>query len=187
MKQFCHFEKSCPTFSKSPSTGRDLVPFLRFFFLSCSERWWPAEVSHPKTIPENIQRMRHDVGEFPVHFFGSNDYLWTYQARVFPYMDVDANSKEKMGKGVDATYKKGTQQLQHSSYVSRSWMRKSLGMDWIVSFIVVFGQLEADIFSLSISRLSFGRSGCTVPWAAGREGASAASRGQEERQEASSV
>lgn len=52
--------------------------------------------------------MKHDVGEFPVHFFGSNDYLWTYQARVFPYMDVDANSKEKMGKGVDATYKKGT-------------------------------------------------------------------------------
>lgn len=70
-------------------------------------RWWPAEVSHPKTIPDNIQRMRHDVGEFPVHFFGSNDYLWTYQARVFPYMDVDANSKEKMGKGVDATYRKG--------------------------------------------------------------------------------
>uniref|UniRef100_A0A665XBR3 Nuclear receptor binding SET domain protein 1b n=1 Tax=Echeneis naucrates TaxID=173247 RepID=A0A665XBR3_ECHNA len=64
-------------------------------------RWWPAEVSHPKTIPENIQRMRHDVGEFPVHFFGSNDYLWTYQARVFPYMDVDANSKEKMGKALE--------------------------------------------------------------------------------------
>ncbi|CAB1316487.1 unnamed protein product, partial [Coregonus sp. 'balchen'] len=49
-------------------------------------RWWPAEVSHPKNIPENILRMRHNVGEFPVHFFGSNDYLWTYQARVFPYM-----------------------------------------------------------------------------------------------------
>ncbi|XP_031724874.1 histone-lysine N-methyltransferase, H3 lysine-36 and H4 lysine-20 specific, partial [Anarrhichthys ocellatus] len=73
-------------------------------------RWWPAEVSHPKTIPENIQRMKHDVGEFPVHFFGSNDYLWTYQARVFPYMDVDANSKEKMGKGVDATYKKALEE-----------------------------------------------------------------------------
>ncbi|XP_034033776.1 LOW QUALITY PROTEIN: histone-lysine N-methyltransferase, H3 lysine-36 and H4 lysine-20 specific-like [Thalassophryne amazonica] len=73
-------------------------------------RWWPAEVSHPKTIPDNIQRMRHDVGEFPVHFFGSNDYLWTYQARVFPYMDVDANSKEKMGKGVDATYKKALEE-----------------------------------------------------------------------------
>ncbi|AWP00048.1 nsd1a [Scophthalmus maximus] len=73
-------------------------------------RWWPAEVSHPKTIPENIQRMKHDVGEFPVHFFGSNDYLWTYQARVFPYMDVDANSRDKMGKGVDATYKKALEE-----------------------------------------------------------------------------
>lgn len=52
--------------------------------------------------------MRHDLGEFPVHFFGSNDYLWTYQARVFPYMEADANGKEKMGKGVDSTYKKGT-------------------------------------------------------------------------------
>lgn len=83
-------------------TGQDY-----FTALLSDPRWWPAEVSHPKTIPENIQRMRHDVGEFPVHFFGSNDYLWTYQARVFPYMDVDANSKEKMGKGVDATYKKG--------------------------------------------------------------------------------
>uniref|UniRef100_A0A4W5NXJ8 Nuclear receptor binding SET domain protein 1b n=1 Tax=Hucho hucho TaxID=62062 RepID=A0A4W5NXJ8_9TELE len=64
-------------------------------------RWWPAEVNHPKNIPENILRMRHDVGEFPVHFFGSNDYLWTYQARVFPYMDVDTNNKEKMGKALE--------------------------------------------------------------------------------------
>uniref|UniRef100_A0A8C6V1G1 Histone-lysine N-methyltransferase, H3 lysine-36 specific n=1 Tax=Neogobius melanostomus TaxID=47308 RepID=A0A8C6V1G1_9GOBI len=73
-------------------------------------RWWPAEVSQPQSIPENIQKMRHDVGEFPVHFFGSNDYLWTYQARVFPYMDVDANSRDKMGKGVDATYKKALEE-----------------------------------------------------------------------------
>ncbi|XP_051734135.1 histone-lysine N-methyltransferase NSD2 isoform X1 [Ctenopharyngodon idella] len=73
-------------------------------------RWWPAEVSNPKNIPENILRMRHDVGEFPVLFFGSNDYLWTYQARVFPYMEGDANSKEKMGKGVDSTYKKALEE-----------------------------------------------------------------------------
>uniref|UniRef100_A0A8C9SWD9 Histone-lysine N-methyltransferase, H3 lysine-36 specific n=1 Tax=Scleropages formosus TaxID=113540 RepID=A0A8C9SWD9_SCLFO len=69
-------------------------------------RWWPAEVSHPRNIPDNILRMRHDVGEFAVHFFGSKDYLWTYQARVFPYMEGDANNKEKMGKGADAIYKK---------------------------------------------------------------------------------
>ncbi|KAJ8247169.1 hypothetical protein GJAV_G00259560 [Gymnothorax javanicus] len=69
-------------------------------------RWWPAEVTLPKNVPENIMRMRHEVGEFPVHFFGSKDYLWTYQARVFPYMEGDANNKDKMGKGADAIYKK---------------------------------------------------------------------------------
>uniref|UniRef100_A0A672SJP1 Histone-lysine N-methyltransferase, H3 lysine-36 specific n=1 Tax=Sinocyclocheilus grahami TaxID=75366 RepID=A0A672SJP1_SINGR len=68
-------------------------------------RWWPAEVAQPKNVPENIYRMRHEVGEFPVHFFGSKDYVWTYQARCFPYMEGDANNKEKMGKGADAVYK----------------------------------------------------------------------------------
>ncbi|XP_051505941.1 histone-lysine N-methyltransferase, H3 lysine-36 specific-like [Myxocyprinus asiaticus] len=69
-------------------------------------RWWPAEVTQPKNVPEKINRMRHEVGEFPVHFFGSKDYVWTYQARCFPYMEGDANNKEKMGKGADAIYKK---------------------------------------------------------------------------------
>ncbi|XP_073778383.1 histone-lysine N-methyltransferase, H3 lysine-36 specific [Danio rerio] len=69
-------------------------------------RWWPAEVTQPKSVPENISRMKHEVGEFPVHFFGSKDYVWTYQARCFPYMEGDANNKEKMGKGADAVYKK---------------------------------------------------------------------------------
>ncbi|XP_056625113.1 histone-lysine N-methyltransferase, H3 lysine-36 specific [Triplophysa dalaica] len=69
-------------------------------------RWWPAEVTQPKSVPENIYRMKHEVGEFPVHFFGSKDYVWTYQARCFPYMEGDANNKEKMGKGSDAIYKK---------------------------------------------------------------------------------
>ncbi|XP_069620052.1 histone-lysine N-methyltransferase, H3 lysine-36 specific [Ranitomeya imitator] len=70
-------------------------------------RWWPAEVCHPKTIPTNIQKMKHDIGEFPVLFFGSKDFLWTHQARVFPYMEGDALNKDKMSKGVDAVYKKG--------------------------------------------------------------------------------
>uniref|UniRef100_A0A8C5M523 Histone-lysine N-methyltransferase, H3 lysine-36 specific n=1 Tax=Leptobrachium leishanense TaxID=445787 RepID=A0A8C5M523_9ANUR len=70
-------------------------------------RWWPAEICHPKTIPTNIQKMKHDIGEFPVLFFGSKDYLWTHQARVFPYMEGDALNKDKMSKGVDAVYKKG--------------------------------------------------------------------------------
>ncbi|MGH0155894.1 UNVERIFIED_CONTAM: hypothetical protein FKN15_030106 [Acipenser sinensis] len=66
--------------------------------------------SQPRNIPANIQRMKHDIGEFPVHFFGSDDYLWTYQARVFPYMEGDASNKDKMGKGVDPTYKKALQE-----------------------------------------------------------------------------
>ncbi|XP_029439983.1 histone-lysine N-methyltransferase, H3 lysine-36 and H4 lysine-20 specific [Rhinatrema bivittatum] len=72
-------------------------------------RWWPAEVCHPRSIPINIQKMKHNIGEFPVLFFGSNDYLWTHQARVFPYMEGDASSKDKMGKGVDGIYKKALQ------------------------------------------------------------------------------
>ncbi|NXH13222.1 NSD1 protein, partial [Bucco capensis] len=73
-------------------------------------RWWPAEICHPRTIPVNIQRMKHDIGEFPVLFFGSKDYLWTHQARVFPYMEGDVSSKDKMGKGVDGIYKKALQE-----------------------------------------------------------------------------
>ncbi|XP_072487229.1 histone-lysine N-methyltransferase, H3 lysine-36 specific isoform X3 [Notamacropus eugenii] len=73
-------------------------------------RWWPAEICHPRAIPSNIDKMKHDVGEFPVLFFGSNDYLWTHQARVFPYMEGDVSSKDKMGKGVDGTYKKALQE-----------------------------------------------------------------------------
>lgn len=94
------------------------VPKVGFFFIPCSllevsfllftfPRWWPAEICHPRAVPSNIDKMRHDVGEFPVLFFGSNDYLWTHQARVFPYMEGDVSSKDKMGKGVDGTYKKG--------------------------------------------------------------------------------
>ncbi|KAJ0049988.1 hypothetical protein NL108_006762 [Boleophthalmus pectinirostris] len=66
-------------------------------------RWWPAEVT--KDVPNNIVRMKHDVGEFPVQFFGSRDYVWTYQARVFPYMEGDTHNIEKMAKGADAVYK----------------------------------------------------------------------------------
>ncbi|XP_052427874.1 histone-lysine N-methyltransferase NSD2-like isoform X2 [Carassius gibelio] len=56
-------------------------------------RWWPAEIRHPKNVPTNIQHLRHEIGEFPVFFFGSKDYFWTHQGRVFPYMEGDRGSK----------------------------------------------------------------------------------------------
>jgi len=34
------------------------------------------------------------LGEFPVHFLGSNDYYWTHQGRVFLYQEGDKGSKE---------------------------------------------------------------------------------------------
>ncbi|KAI1238133.1 hypothetical protein IHE44_0012848, partial [Lamprotornis superbus] len=63
-------------------------------------RWWPAEVCHPKNVPPNIQKMKHEIGEFPVFFFGSKDYYWTHQARVFPYMEGDRGSRYQGIKGI---------------------------------------------------------------------------------------
>uniref|UniRef100_A0A4W4H785 Nuclear receptor binding SET domain protein 2 n=1 Tax=Electrophorus electricus TaxID=8005 RepID=A0A4W4H785_ELEEL len=63
-------------------------------------RWWPAEIRHPRNVPTNIQHLRHDIGEFPVYFFGSRDYFWTHQGRVFPYMEEDRGSRnQKTGIG----------------------------------------------------------------------------------------
>ncbi|XP_038160624.1 histone-lysine N-methyltransferase NSD2 [Cyprinodon tularosa] len=63
-------------------------------------RWWPAEIHHPKNVPTNIQHLKHEIGEFPVFFFGSKDYFWTHQGRVFPYMEGDRGSKyQKNGIG----------------------------------------------------------------------------------------
>lgn len=95
-------------------------------------------MTHPKNVPEKISRMRHEVGEFPVHFFGSKDYVWTYQARCFPYMEGDAHNKEKMGKGTDAVYKKGAQRtlsvLEQGCTSSSAPFRTCLSPTCVASF-----------------------------------------------------
>lgn len=70
-------------------------------------RWWPAEIHHPRNIPTNIQHLRHEIGEFPVFFFGSKDYFWTHQGRVFPYMEGDRGSKYQRT-GIGKVFKNGT-------------------------------------------------------------------------------
>lgn len=70
-------------------------------------RWWPAEVCHPKNVPPNIQKMKHEIGEFPVFFFGSKDYYWTHQARVFPYMEGDRGSRYQGVRGIGRVFKNG--------------------------------------------------------------------------------
>lgn len=75
-------------------------------------RWWPAEVCHPKNVPPNIQKMKHEIGEFPVFFFGSKDYYWTHQARVFPYMEGDRGSRYQGVRGIGRVFKNGTETSQ---------------------------------------------------------------------------
>lgn len=87
-----------------------------FFFFSSSStsfshlartlRWWPAEIHHPRNVPTNIQHLRHQIGEFPVFFFGSKDYFWTHQGRVFPYMEGDRGSKYQRN-GIGKVFKNG--------------------------------------------------------------------------------
>lgn len=72
-------------------------------------RWWPAEVCHPKNVPPNIQKMKHEIGEFPVFFFGSKDYYWTHQARAFPYMEGDRGSRYQGVRGIGRVFKNGTE------------------------------------------------------------------------------
>nr|XP_033806821.1 histone-lysine N-methyltransferase NSD2 [Geotrypetes seraphini]XP_033806831.1 histone-lysine N-methyltransferase NSD2 [Geotrypetes seraphini]XP_033806839.1 histone-lysine N-methyltransferase NSD2 [Geotrypetes seraphini]XP_033806849.1 histone-lysine N-methyltransferase NSD2 [Geotrypetes seraphini]XP_033806859.1 histone-lysine N-methyltransferase NSD2 [Geotrypetes seraphini]XP_033806868.1 histone-lysine N-methyltransferase NSD2 [Geotrypetes seraphini] len=76
-------------------------------------RWWPAEVCHPKNIPPNIQKMKHEIGEFPVFFFGSKDYYWTHQARVFPYVEGDQGSKYQGVKGIVKVFKNALQDAEN--------------------------------------------------------------------------
>ncbi|CAK6433357.1 unnamed protein product [Pipistrellus nathusii] len=75
-------------------------------------RWWPAEVCHPKNVPPNIQKMKHEIGEFPVFFFGSKDYYWTHQARVFPYMEGDRGSRYQAVSGIGRVFKNALQEAE---------------------------------------------------------------------------
>lgn len=52
--------------------------------------------------------MKHEIGEFPVFFFGSKDYYWTHQARVFPYMEGDRGSRYQGVSGIGRVFKNGT-------------------------------------------------------------------------------
>lgn len=69
-------------------------------------RWWPAEICNPRLVPSNIQSLRHDVGDFPVFFFGSHDYYWINQGRVFPYVENDKNFVTGQI-NINKTFKKG--------------------------------------------------------------------------------
>ncbi|XP_059149000.1 histone-lysine N-methyltransferase NSD2-like [Physella acuta] len=73
-------------------------------------RWWPGEICHPRHVPLNIQEKAHQVGEFPVRFFGSHDYYWIHRGRVFLFQEGDKGSKEGSSRGLFKIYMKGVKE-----------------------------------------------------------------------------
>ncbi|XP_029336100.1 histone-lysine N-methyltransferase NSD3 isoform X5 [Mus caroli] len=72
-------------------------------------RWWPAEICSPRSVPLNIQGLKHDLGDFPVFFFGSHDYYWVHQGRVFPYVEGDKHFAEGQT-SINKTFKKALEE-----------------------------------------------------------------------------
>nr|XP_006812995.1 PREDICTED: histone-lysine N-methyltransferase NSD2-like isoform X2 [Saccoglossus kowalevskii] len=120
--------ESCPAAFHPDCIGYDEIPDGSWYCRDCTNgkrpqygdivwvklgnyRWWPAEVCHPRNIPLNIQERSHQVGEFPVHFFGSNDYYWTHRARVFHFQEGDKGSAERgCTKGLAAVFRQALKQ-----------------------------------------------------------------------------
>jgi histone-lysine N-methyltransferase NSD2 len=72
-------------------------------------RWWPARVVHPGEVPANIERLAHDIGEFPIQFCGSHEYFWMNRGRCFLYEEGDAEKipGAASSKSLDGAYRRG--------------------------------------------------------------------------------
>ena len=73
-------------------------------------RWWPAKVIPPAELPDKIERLPHQMGEFPILFCGTSDYCWINQGRVFLYDADDANRipcADPSATGINNSYKRG--------------------------------------------------------------------------------
>ena len=73
-----------------------------------SQRWWPCEVIHPSSIPDNILSKKPGEGMFVVRFCGSQDFAWSYHGRTVPYTEnYDIVQPHRKQKTTDAAFKKG--------------------------------------------------------------------------------
>ncbi|CAG2100211.1 unnamed protein product [Medioppia subpectinata] len=125
--------ESCPAAFHTSCLDYSLDPDSNFYCTDCTSRkplhygdivwvklgfyrWWPGKVSHPKQVPDNVMKLPHGVGEFPVYFFGSHDYYWVHRGRVFLFMEGDnkaavANcSGKKNNKSLLKTFKLATEE-----------------------------------------------------------------------------
>lgn len=72
-------------------------------------RWWPAQICHPRNLPDNLQNKTYQVGEYPVKFFGTNDYYWINIGRCFSFHENDDSQKtgSVKGKSLVVAYQQG--------------------------------------------------------------------------------
>lgn len=71
-------------------------------------RWWPAEVCHPRNLPQNIRDKPAQVGEFYIRFFGTYDFYWVPFRRCFLFAKGDEFVKNaQKGKTLDVSYTDG--------------------------------------------------------------------------------
>ena len=72
-------------------------------------RWWPAQVCHPRNLPDAL-KIQSVCGEFPVKFFGTNDYYWVTIGRTFAFAEGDEVGKRSGGsKALQNAYAKGVE------------------------------------------------------------------------------
>lgn len=64
----------------------------------------------PNEIPNNVYRLVHNVGEFVVKFFGTNDHYWVSRGRVFLFQEGDEGQKLRSNNKVDTEFKKAIEE-----------------------------------------------------------------------------
>lgn len=95
-------------------------------------RWWPATVLHPSKVPSNIEKLPHEMGEFPIQFCGSKEYFWINQGRCFLYEDGDAEKiPTDNSKGLNAAYKRGLREAAEAfnAYTKEKEAREAANVD----------------------------------------------------------
>jgi len=95
-------------------------------------RWWPAQVCLPRLLPEKILKRAHQVGEFAVRFFGSNDYFWLTIRRCYGFADGDdIHGSVNNRKSLDVMYKRGIEEakvaFKHIEIVKAERLTKTTG------------------------------------------------------------
>lgn len=70
-------------------------------------RWWPAQICHPRNLPDKLKDKPFQVGEFPVKFFGTHDFYWVSLGRCFLFAHGDEFQRQNSGKSLGAAYTNG--------------------------------------------------------------------------------